>query len=113
MAGNLAKWPSKRGPVTKIMPSVVCGESLITSVVERGYGLRKPEVIWEMSVESPGRLNQTLVDHAILRAVSADPIAIAREALNDPHRKGDARANARYIHDVRIARIGLVDRSRQ
>ncbi len=37
MAENLAKWPSKRGPVTKIMPSDGCGRDAVPLAVERRY----------------------------------------------------------------------------
>ncbi len=37
MAGNLAKWPSKRGPVAKIMPSDGCKGDTVPFAVERRY----------------------------------------------------------------------------
>ena len=37
MAENLAKWPPKRGPVTKIMPSVGCKGDTVPLAVERWY----------------------------------------------------------------------------
>jgi hypothetical protein len=33
MAENLGKWPSKRGPITKIMPSDGCGSNYSTRPV--------------------------------------------------------------------------------
>ncbi len=37
MAGNLGKWPSKRGPISKIRPSDGCGRDAVPSAVERWY----------------------------------------------------------------------------
>ena len=37
MAENLGKWPSKRGPITKIMPSDGCGRDAVLLAVERWY----------------------------------------------------------------------------
>ena len=37
MAGNLAKWASNRGPVTKIRPSDGCGRDAAPLAVERWY----------------------------------------------------------------------------
>ncbi len=42
MARKMTEWPSKRGPIAKIMPSVGCGENSVPSTVVRGYDLRKP-----------------------------------------------------------------------
>ncbi len=41
MAGNLAKWPSKRGPVTKIMPSDGCKGDTVHLVVGRWYNFHE------------------------------------------------------------------------
>ncbi len=64
MAKNLAKWPSRREPISKIWPSDGCGRDAVLLAVERwsdfpefgGY-LRNfgaisqiPRVIWERSV---------------------------------------------------------------
>ncbi len=37
MAENLSKWPSKRGPISKISPSDGCGRDAIPLAVERWY----------------------------------------------------------------------------
>ncbi len=37
MAENLGKWPSKRGPISKIRPSDGCGRDAGPSAVERRY----------------------------------------------------------------------------
>ena len=37
MAGNLAKWPSKRGPITKIMPSDGCIGDTVPLAVGKWY----------------------------------------------------------------------------
>ena len=37
MAENLGKWPSKRGPITKIMPSDGCKEETIPLAVGKWY----------------------------------------------------------------------------
>ncbi len=41
MAGNLGKWSSKRGPISKIRPSDGCRRDAVPSTVVRGYDLRK------------------------------------------------------------------------
>ncbi len=42
MTENLGPWPSKRGPISNITPSVACGEIFVPSAVVRLYDLRKP-----------------------------------------------------------------------
>ena len=42
MAGNLGKWASNRGPISKIRPSDGCKGDTVPSTVARGYDLRKP-----------------------------------------------------------------------
>ena len=42
MAANLAKWPSNRGLISKIRPSVGCKGNTVPATVVRGYDLRKP-----------------------------------------------------------------------
>ena len=42
MARKMTEWPSKRGPITKIMPSDGCKGNTVPSTVVRGYDLRKP-----------------------------------------------------------------------
>ncbi len=37
MAENLAKWPSKREPISKIGPSDGCGRDAVLLAVERRY----------------------------------------------------------------------------
>ncbi len=37
MAENLDKWPSKRGPISKIRPSDGCGRDAVLLAVERCY----------------------------------------------------------------------------
>ncbi len=37
MAGNLGKWPSKRGPISKITPSEGCGRDAVPLAVGRWY----------------------------------------------------------------------------
>ena len=37
MAENLGKWPSKRGPISKIGPSDDCGRDAVSLAVERWY----------------------------------------------------------------------------
>ena len=37
MAENLGKWPSKRGPISKIGPSDGCGSDAVPLAVERWY----------------------------------------------------------------------------
>jgi hypothetical protein len=37
MAENLGKWPSKRGPISKIRPSDGCGGDAVPLAVERWY----------------------------------------------------------------------------
>ncbi len=37
MAENLGKWPSKRGPISKIKPSDGCGRDAVLLAVERWY----------------------------------------------------------------------------
>jgi len=37
MVGNLDKWPSKRGPISKIRPSDGCGRDAVPLAVERWY----------------------------------------------------------------------------
>ncbi len=37
MAENLGKWPSKRGPISKIRPSDGCGRDAVPLAVERRY----------------------------------------------------------------------------
>ncbi len=37
MAENLGKWPSKRGPISKIRPSDGCGRDAVPLAVERWY----------------------------------------------------------------------------
>ncbi len=37
MAENLGKWPSKRGPISKISPSDGCGTDAVLLAVERWY----------------------------------------------------------------------------
>ena len=37
MAENLGKWPSKRGPISKIRPSDGCGRDAVLLVVELWY----------------------------------------------------------------------------
>ncbi len=37
MAEYLGKWPSKRGPITQIMPSDGCGRDTVPLAVERRY----------------------------------------------------------------------------
>ncbi len=37
MAENLAKWPSKRGPIAKIRPSDGCGRDAVPLAVGRWY----------------------------------------------------------------------------
>ncbi len=41
MVKNLGKWPSKRGPISKIRPSDGCKGNTVPSTVVRGYDLRK------------------------------------------------------------------------
>ena len=50
MAENLGKWPSKRGPISKIRPSDGCKGDTVPFAVERWYVFPNLEVIWEMSV---------------------------------------------------------------
>ena len=42
MAENMVKWPSGRGPISKIMPSDGCGRDTVPLAVERRYDL--PEI---------------------------------------------------------------------
>ena len=49
MAVNLGKWPSKRGPISKIRPSDDCGRDVVPSAVERWYDFHTLDVIWVMS----------------------------------------------------------------
>ncbi len=49
MVEKLAKWPSNRGLISKIRPSVGCGENSVPSTVARGMISANLEVIWEMS----------------------------------------------------------------
>ncbi len=42
MTENLGPWPSKREPISKITPSVGCGENSVPSMIVRLYDLRKP-----------------------------------------------------------------------
>jgi hypothetical protein len=37
MAENVGKWPSKRGPISKIRPSDGCGRDAVPLAVERWY----------------------------------------------------------------------------
>ncbi len=37
MAGNMGKWPSKRGPISKIRPSDGCARNAVPLAVERRY----------------------------------------------------------------------------
>ena len=37
MTENLGKWPSKRGPISKIRPSDRCGRDAVPLVVELRY----------------------------------------------------------------------------
>ena len=37
MAINMGKWPSKRGPISKIRPSDGCGRNAVPLAVERYY----------------------------------------------------------------------------
>ena len=37
MAENLGKWPSKRGPISEIMPSDGCGRDAVPLAVEWWY----------------------------------------------------------------------------
>ncbi len=37
MAENMNKWPSKRGPISKIRPSDGCGRDAVPLAVERRY----------------------------------------------------------------------------
>ncbi len=37
MAVNMGKWPSKRGPISKIRPSDGCGRDAVLLAVERWY----------------------------------------------------------------------------
>ncbi len=48
MVGNLAKWPSKRGPISKIRLSNGCGGDAVPLAVERWFDC--PE-IWMSSGE--------------------------------------------------------------
>ncbi len=41
MAGNLVKWPSKRGPISKIRPSDGCGRDAVPLAVKWWYNFRE------------------------------------------------------------------------
>lgn len=51
MADYLDKWPSKRGPISKIRPSDGCGKDAVPTAVERSYDFPELGVIWKMSVK--------------------------------------------------------------
>ncbi len=48
MVENLDKWPSKRGPISKIRPSDGCGRDAVPLAVGRWYNFRDFVVIWGM-----------------------------------------------------------------
>ncbi len=48
MAENLDKWPSKRGPISKIRPSDGCGRDAVPLAVGRWYNFHDFDVIWGM-----------------------------------------------------------------
>ena len=50
MTENMGKWPSNRGPISKIMPSDGCKGDTVPLAVERWYDFPNLGVIWEMSV---------------------------------------------------------------
>ena len=41
MVENMGKWPSKRGPISKIRPSDGCERDAVTLAVERWYDLHE------------------------------------------------------------------------
>ncbi len=41
MAENLDKWPSKRGPITKIRPSDGCGRGTVPLAVDQWYDFQE------------------------------------------------------------------------
>ncbi len=52
MAENLGKWLSKRGPVTKIMPSIGCKGDIVPLALGRWYDSPEFDVIWGMSINA-------------------------------------------------------------
>ncbi len=51
MVENLGKWPSKRGPISKIRPSDGCGRNAILLAVNGGTISTNLDGIWGMSVD--------------------------------------------------------------
>ncbi len=51
MAVNLGKWPSKRGPISKIRPSDGCGRDPVPWRWHGDMISLNLRVIWEMSVK--------------------------------------------------------------
>ncbi len=51
MARKMTEWLSKRGPITKIMPSDGCKEDTVAVPWESGIIFMSLDVIWGMSAE--------------------------------------------------------------
>ncbi len=52
MVRNMTEWPSKRGPITKIMPSDACKGDTIPSRWDGGAISTNLDGIWGMSVKT-------------------------------------------------------------
>ena len=81
MAGNLAKWPSKRGPIAKIRPSDGCGREIVPATAVPEYDLRKPgghlgNVGWNEG------LRVISVERVVEGTVSMDVEKYRREFIN-------------------------------
>ncbi len=56
MTENMGKWPSNRGPISKIMPSDGCKGNTVPLAVERWYDFPIFGGIWEMSAKSRSKV---------------------------------------------------------
>ena len=52
MARKVTEWPSKRGPITKIMPSDGCKGDTVPLAVESGTISTNLDGIWGMSADT-------------------------------------------------------------
>ncbi len=78
MAENLDKWPSKRGPISKIRPSDGCRRDAVPSAMERRYDF--PEFGGYLGNVGPIGLPANPFDVVVQKAVAVTPVTVAGES---------------------------------
>ena len=76
MAENLAKWPSRRGPIFKTRPSDGCRRGAVPLAVERwydfhGFRCHLGNVGWGNKRLDPGRVGILMMSEVLVTALTA------------------------------------------